>query len=107
MLIGCGKKCFVHFAPCKTKGNSLGQKYKFYQNGCRARHVFGFQNRSFTLAEKYYTFIKRFKMERKSCKEYSGAAIVEKEELQAIKSCFEELHMFISMRGDISSSEVH
>ena len=31
---------------------------------------------------------------------------MEKEELQAMKSCFEELYMLISMRGDISSSEV-
>lgn len=45
-------------------------------------------------------------MARKSFKEYSEAAMVEKEELQALKSCFEELHMLISMRGDISSSEV-
>ena len=42
-------------------------------------------------------------MERKSSKEYSEAAIMGKEELQAMKSCFEGLNKFISMRGDISS----
>ena len=31
-------------------------------------------------------------MERDSFKEYSEAAIVEKEELLAMKSCFKELH---------------
>ena len=29
-----------------------------------------------------------------------------KEEFQTMKSCFEELYMFISMRSDISSSKV-
>ena len=42
-------------------------------------------------------------MERESFKEYSEAAIVEKEELYAMKSCFEELHTFLSMGGDIPS----
>ena len=41
-------------------------------------------------------------MERESFKEYSEAAMVKKEELHAIKSCFEELYTFLSMRGDIS-----
>ena len=45
-------------------------------------------------------------MERESFKEYSEAAIVEKEELRAITSCFEEPHTFLSMWDDISSSEV-
>ena len=31
---------------------------------------------------------------------------MEKEELQAMKPCFEELYLFISIRDDISSSEV-
>ena len=43
-------------------------------------------------------------MERENLKEYSEAAIVEKEELKAMKSCFEEIHTFLSMRDDISSS---
>ena len=38
-------------------------------------------------------------MERKRFKEYSEAAIVEKEELYAMKSCFEELHIFINGGG--------
>ena len=42
-------------------------------------------------------------MERESFKEYSEAAIVEKEKHYAIKSCFEELHMFLSLGGNISS----
>ena len=42
-------------------------------------------------------------MERKSFKEYSEGAIVEKKELYAIKSCFEELHMFLSVGCDISA----
>ena len=33
-------------------------------------------------------------MERKSFKEYAEAAIVEKEELRGMKSCFKELDMF-------------
>ena len=37
-----------------------------------------------------------FKLERESFKEYSEAAIVEKEELYAMKSCFEELYTFLS-----------
>ena len=45
-------------------------------------------------------------MERGSLKEYSEAAIVEKEELYAMKSCFKELHTFLLMRGEISSLEV-
>ena len=43
-------------------------------------------------------------MEKESLKlfkEYSEATIVEKEELQAMKSCFEELHTFLSMQSDI------
>ena len=35
-------------------------------------------------------------MERESFKEYSEAAIVEKEELYAMKTCFEKLHTFLS-----------
>ena len=42
-------------------------------------------------------------MERESFKEYPDAALVEKEGLQAMKSCFEELYLFMSMRGDGSS----
>ena len=36
-------------------------------------------------------------MERESFKEYSKGVIVEKEELYAMKSCFEELHTLLSM----------
>ena len=36
-------------------------------------------------------------MERGSFKEYSEAAMVEKEELYEIEICFEELRMFLSM----------
>ena len=43
-------------------------------------------------------------MERESFKEYSEALIVENEELKAMKSCFDELHTFLSLWGDISSS---
>ena len=42
-------------------------------------------------------------MEKVSFKEYSEATIAEKEELYAMKSCFEELHTFLSMEGDVSS----
>ena len=48
-------------------------------------------------------------MERESFKlfrEYSEAAIVKKEKLYAMESFFEELHTFLSMQGDIFSSEV-
>ena len=38
-------------------------------------------------------------------KECSEVAIVEKEELKAMKSGFEELHRFLSMQSDIFSSE--
>ena len=41
---------------------------------------------------------KMFRMERKTFKEYSEAAL-EKEELYAMKSCFKELHTFLSMGG--------
>ena len=39
-------------------------------------------------------------MERESFKEYSEAG--KNKELYAMKSCFEELHTFLSMGGDIS-----
>ena len=40
-------------------------------------------------------------MGRESFKEYSEAAIVEKEERSVMKSCFQELHTFLSMRANI------
>ena len=42
-------------------------------------------------------------MERESFKEYSEATITGKTELYAMKSCFEELHTFLSIGGDISA----
>ena len=38
-------------------------------------------------------------MERENFKEYSEAPIVEKEELDAMKTCFEELLTFLSVGG--------
>ena len=45
-------------------------------------------------------------MEREIFKECSETTKVEKEELKAMKSIFEELHTFLSMRDDISSREI-
>ena len=47
------------------------------------------------------THFKYSKWKEKAIKKYSEAAIVEKEKLWAMKSCFEEVHTFLSMRSDI------
>jgi len=51
-----------------------------------------FQSQSFESVECKHTF-KRLEMEGNSSKEYSILAVMSKEEQQALKTCFDELHL--------------
>ena len=87
-------------ANCGIMLSPSDKNVKFCQNGYCANMCSVFK----TIVSHYQrnnTYLKE-----KSFKECSEATKVKKEELQAMKYCFKELHMFTLMGGDIFSSEV-